>query len=130
MKSPAHKNGNVNGTFKCRKVITCECPRINVLCVGTSSYLNVETEPKTKWCGDGETEPTENLHLGNKSIFPSFLCVNHEHILHMTAILTHSVHSVYTNVFICDHTWTCSNLFILEALPISHPTTPSPPGPV
>ena len=27
-----------------------------VLSVGTSSYLNVETEPKTKWCGDGESE--------------------------------------------------------------------------
>ena len=52
-------------TFKCRKVITHECPCINVLSIGTSSYLNVETEPKMKWCGDGETEPTENLHLGN-----------------------------------------------------------------
>ena len=27
--------------------------------------MNVETEPKMKWCGDRETEPTENLHLGN-----------------------------------------------------------------
>ena len=35
------------------------------LSVGTSLYLNVEIEPKTKWCGDGETEPMENLHLGN-----------------------------------------------------------------
>ena len=40
-------------------------PHINVLSVGTSSYLNVETEPKTKWSGDWEIEPTENLHLGN-----------------------------------------------------------------
>ena len=30
-----------------------------------SSCLNVETEPGTKWCGDEETEPVENLHLGN-----------------------------------------------------------------
>ena len=35
------------------------------LSVGTSLYLNVEIEPKTKWCGDEETEPMENLHLGN-----------------------------------------------------------------
>ena len=41
-------------TFKCRKVIMHECPRTNILSIGTSSYLNVETEPKTKWCGDGE----------------------------------------------------------------------------
>ena len=41
-------------TFKCRKVIMRECPHINILSIGTSSYLNVETEPKTKWCGDGE----------------------------------------------------------------------------
>ena len=27
--------------------------------------MNVETEPRTKWSGDGETEPMENLHLGN-----------------------------------------------------------------
>ena len=45
-------------TFKCRKVITCQCPCINVLSIGTSSYLNVETEQMTKWCSDGETEPT------------------------------------------------------------------------
>ena len=29
--------------------------------------MNVETEPKTRWCGDGETELIENLHLGNGS---------------------------------------------------------------
>ena len=52
-------------TFKCRQVINCECPCINVLSIGTSSYLNVETEPKMKQCGDGETERMENLHLGN-----------------------------------------------------------------
>ena len=23
--------------------------------------MNVETEPRMKWCGDGKTEPTENL---------------------------------------------------------------------
>ena len=44
----------------------CECPCINVLSVGTSSYLNVETEPEKKWCGDGESEPMGNLHLGNR----------------------------------------------------------------
>ena len=44
-------------TFKYRKVNTCECPCINVLSIGTSSYLNVETEPMTKWHGDGKTEP-------------------------------------------------------------------------
>ena len=53
-------------TFKCREVITHECPCINVLSIETSSYLNVETEPRTKWCCDGETKPTENFHLGNK----------------------------------------------------------------
>ena len=42
------------------------CPCINVLNVETSSYLNVETEPRTKQCGDGETKPMENLHLGNR----------------------------------------------------------------
>ena len=52
-------------TFKCRKVITHECPCINVLSIETSSHLNVETKPRTKWCGSGETEPMENLHLGN-----------------------------------------------------------------
>ena len=48
-------------TFICRKVITHECPCINILSIETS-YLNVETEPRTKWCGDGEME---NFHLGN-----------------------------------------------------------------
>ena len=38
---------------------------INYLSVETLSCLNVETEPRTKWSGDGETEPMENLHLGN-----------------------------------------------------------------
>ena len=52
-------------TFKCREVITCECPHINVLSIETSLCLNVETKPGTKWCRDRETEPTENLHLGN-----------------------------------------------------------------
>ena len=42
-----------------------ECPCINVLSIETSSYLNVETEPRMKWCSDGETEPMENLHLKN-----------------------------------------------------------------
>ena len=42
----------------------CECPCINVLSIETSC-LNVETEPRTKWCGDRETEPMEYLHLGN-----------------------------------------------------------------
>ena len=41
----------------------CECPCINILSIETSSYLNVETEPRTKWCCDRETEPMENLHL-------------------------------------------------------------------
>ena len=27
--------------------------------------MNAKTEPRMKWCGDGETEPMENLHLGN-----------------------------------------------------------------
>ena len=53
-------------TFKCRKVITCECPGINVLSIETSSCLNVKTEPRTKWCGDKEIEQTENFHLGNE----------------------------------------------------------------
>ena len=36
--------------FKCRKVITCECPCINDLSIGTSSYLNVEiTNPPKVW---------------------------------------------------------------------------------
>ena len=52
-------------TFKCRKVIMWECPRINVLSIETSSYLNVETERRMKWCSDGETEPIENLDLKN-----------------------------------------------------------------
>ena len=52
-------------TFKCKRVITYECPCINVLSIETSSYLNVDTEPRMKWCGDGETEPTENFTLGN-----------------------------------------------------------------
>ena len=55
-------------TFRCRKVITCECPCINILSIEISSYLNVETEPRTKWCGNGETEPTENFHLGNRKM--------------------------------------------------------------
>ena len=42
-----------------------ECPWINVLSLETSSCLNVETEPRMKWYGDGETEPMENLHMGN-----------------------------------------------------------------
>ena len=50
-------------TFKCRKVIMCECPCINVL--SYRNILNVETEPRTKWCGDREAEPMEYLHLGN-----------------------------------------------------------------
>ena len=29
---------------------------------------NVETEPKTKWCGGGETEPMENFTLGKWNI--------------------------------------------------------------
>ena len=51
--------------FKCRKVIMYEFPCINVLSIETSSCLNVKTEPMMKWCGDGETEPMEDLHLGN-----------------------------------------------------------------
>ena len=31
----------------------CECPFINVLSIETSC-LNVETEPRAKWCGDGK----------------------------------------------------------------------------
>ena len=53
-------------TSKCRKVITCECPHINVLSIETPSCLNVETEGRMKWHGDRETEPMENLHLGNR----------------------------------------------------------------
>ena len=44
----------------------CKCPCINVLIIETSSCLNVETEPRTKWCDDGKTEPMENLHLANR----------------------------------------------------------------
>ena len=44
----------------------CECAHINVLGIKTSSGLNVETEQRTKWCSDGETESIENLHLGNR----------------------------------------------------------------
>ena len=51
--------------FKCRKVIMCECLHINVLSVETSSCFSVETEPRTKQCGDRETEPMENLYLEN-----------------------------------------------------------------
>ena len=51
--------------FKCRKVVMYECPCINVLSIETSSCLNGKTEPRTKWCGDGETEPMEDLHFGN-----------------------------------------------------------------
>ena len=36
-----------------------ECPPTKVLRVETLSCLNVETESRTKWCGDGETEPAE-----------------------------------------------------------------------
>ena len=43
-----------------------ECPCINDLSIGTSSCLNVETEPRMKWCGYGKNEPMENLHLGNR----------------------------------------------------------------
>ena len=53
-------------TFKCRKVIMHGCPSINVLNIETSSYLNVETEPRTMQCGHGETKPMNNLHLGNR----------------------------------------------------------------
>ena len=52
-------------TFKCRMVIINECHCIKVLSIETSSFLNVETEPRMKWCGNGETEPMKNLHLGN-----------------------------------------------------------------
>ena len=52
-------------TYKCRKVITHKCTCVNVLSIETSSFLNVETEPKIKWCGDGENDPMENLHLEN-----------------------------------------------------------------
>ena len=45
--------------------MTCKCPYINVLNIETSSCLNVETEPGTKWCGDEEIELIENFHLGN-----------------------------------------------------------------
>ena len=44
----------------------CECPHINVLSIETSSYLKVETEPRMKWCGAGETEPMKTFHLGNR----------------------------------------------------------------
>ena len=43
-----------------------ECPHIKALSVETSSFLNVETELGMKWCGEGETEPMENLYLGNR----------------------------------------------------------------
>ena len=38
----------------------------------------LETEPGMKWCGDGETEPTENLNTKKESIpvgciLPAFL---------------------------------------------------------
>ena len=36
-------------TFKCRKIIMCECLCINVLSIETPSYLNVETEPRTNF---------------------------------------------------------------------------------
>ena len=52
-------------TFNCRKVLRHEHPRINVLSIVTSSYFNVETEPRMKSCGDRETEPLENFHLRN-----------------------------------------------------------------
>ena len=32
---------------------------MNVLSVETSSSMNIETEPRTKWCGDRETEPAD-----------------------------------------------------------------------
>ena len=61
------KCGKLNQyTFKCRNFITHECPCVNVLSIETSSFLNVETEPMMKWCGDRENEPMENLHLGNE----------------------------------------------------------------
>ena len=44
----------------------CEYPYINVLSIGASSYLNVETEPRSV-C-NVKTEPTENLHLGNRTL--------------------------------------------------------------
>ena len=42
-----------------------EYPCINVLSIETPSYLNVETDPRMKWCSNGETEPMENLVLKN-----------------------------------------------------------------
>ena len=53
-------------TLKFRKVITHECPYINVLGFKTSSGLNVETEQGMKWCSGGETESIENLYLENR----------------------------------------------------------------
>ena len=41
---------------------------MGLLSVETSLFLNVETKPRMKWCGDGETKPTENLHLGKQNI--------------------------------------------------------------
>ena len=43
---------------------------LNVSRVETSSCLYVETKQGMKWCGDGETEPMENLHLGNGILAP------------------------------------------------------------
>ena len=40
-----------------------ECPCINFLSIETSSCLNVETEPRTKWCDDKETEPIWILEM-------------------------------------------------------------------
>ena len=55
-------------TFKCRKDIMHECPCINVLSIETLSCLNVETEPRMKWC-----EPMENLLFGNGiSVFSNY----------------------------------------------------------
>ena len=46
-------------SIKRRKVIRPECPCIIVLSIETSSFLNVETEPRMEWCGDGETRKIE-----------------------------------------------------------------------
>ena len=47
--------------------------------------MNVETEPKMKWCGDGETESTENLPLGNGIIASTIMkkLKNGCHIINM-----------------------------------------------
>ena len=53
-----------------------ECPCINVLSMETSSCLNVETEPRMKLCGGGETERTENMHLGKWHISVGHYFIN------------------------------------------------------